>query len=118
MKKDIHPEYHKDAKVTCACGNNFSVGSTQKELHIEICSMCHPFYTGKQKMLDTSRRVEKFQARLAQKSKVSATRKGKKAKLAAKNKKKKNPARIIVKPAKKEAAKKKPALTQRGKEGK
>ena len=80
MKKEIHPNYYSDAKVTCACGNSFTVGSTQKELTVEICSMCHPFYTGKQKLLDTARRVEKFQERLAKKEKVSATRKGKKTK--------------------------------------
>ena len=82
MKKDIHPTYYPDAKVTCACGNVFTVGSTQKEIHVEICSMCHPFYTGKQKLLDTARRVEKFQERLAKKEKVAAGRKGKKTKRA------------------------------------
>lgn len=59
MKKEIHPEYH-IAKVTCACGNTFEVGSTAKELRIEICSSCHPFYTGKQKFVDTTGRVERF----------------------------------------------------------
>lgn len=80
MKKEIHPKYYSDAKVTCACGNTFTVGSTQKELSVEICSMCHPFYTGKQKLLDTARRVEKFQERLAKKDTVASTRKGKKTK--------------------------------------
>ena len=60
MKKDIHPEYYPEAKVTCACGNTFIVGSTQPELKVEICSACHPFYTGKQKLMDTARRVDKF----------------------------------------------------------
>ena len=82
MKNDIHPKYYPDAKVICACGNSFTVGSTQPEIHIEICSLCHPFYTGKQKLVDTARRVEKFQARLAQKEEVSASRKGKKVKKA------------------------------------
>jgi large subunit ribosomal protein L31 len=67
MKKDIHPEYHKNAKVVCACGSEFLAGSTQKELRIELCSACHPFYTGKQKLVDTARRVEKFQERVAKK---------------------------------------------------
>ncbi len=80
MKKDIHPKYYPDAKVTCACGNTFSVGSTLPEIHVEICSMCHPFYTGKQKLVDTARRVEKFQERLAKKAKTASSPKGKKAK--------------------------------------
>ncbi len=80
MKKDIHPQYHEKAKVTCACGNTFTVGSTLPEIHVEICSMCHPFYTGKQKMVDSARRVEKFKERVAKKEVVSAVRKGKKVK--------------------------------------
>ena len=59
MKQGIHPEYY-EAKVTCACGNTFTTGSTQKELKIDICSECHPFFTGKQKFVDTAGRVEKF----------------------------------------------------------
>lgn len=80
MKKDIHPEYHTNAKVICACGNEFIVGSTVKEIHIEICSSCHPFYTGKQKLVDSARRVEKFQERIEKKAKASSARKGKKVK--------------------------------------
>ena len=64
MKKDIHPEYQ-DAKVTCACGNTFTVGSTKKDINIEICSNCHPFYSGTEKSLDAAGRVEKFKARAA-----------------------------------------------------
>lgn len=60
MKKDIHPPYYNDATVTCACGNTFTTGSTVKELHVEICSNCHPFYTGKQKYVDTAGRVDRF----------------------------------------------------------
>ena len=60
MKAEIHPEYH-ELKVTCSCGNDFVTRSTLKdELHIEVCSSCHPFYTGKQKILDTAGRVDKF----------------------------------------------------------
>jgi large subunit ribosomal protein L31 len=59
MKKDIHPEYHR-ATVTCACGNTFETGSTRKEIRVEICSQCHPFFTGKQKLIDTAGRVERF----------------------------------------------------------
>lgn len=65
MKKEIHPEYIKDANVTCACGNSFTVGATMKEIKVEICSACHPFYTGAEKTLDTAGRVEKFKARRA-----------------------------------------------------
>ncbi len=80
MKKNTHPKYYPDAKVTCACGNSFSVGSTMPEIHIEICSMCHPFYTGKQKLVDSARRVEKFKERAAKQEKAASSRKGKKAK--------------------------------------
>jgi large subunit ribosomal protein L31 len=60
MKADIHPQYQ-DIKVTCSCGNEFSTRSTlNDELHIEVCSSCHPFYTGKQKIVDTAGRVDKF----------------------------------------------------------
>ena len=63
MKAGIHPEYVL-ATVRCACGNEFQTRSTKPELHVEICSNCHPFYTGKQKLLDTGGRVERFQRRL------------------------------------------------------
>ena len=85
MKKDIHPKYYKDAKAICACGNIFTVGSTLNELKIELCSACHPFYTGKQKLVDTARRVEKFQARMEAKAKIAPTKKGKKIKRAARS---------------------------------
>lgn len=63
MKKDIHPTYYPDAKVRCACGNEFVVGSTRKELVIDICAKCHPYYTGKQQLVDTAGRVERFRSR-------------------------------------------------------
>ena len=63
MKKDIHPQYYPQAKVHCACGAKFIVGSTKPEIHIEICSSCHPFYSGKDKLIDVAGRVEKFKAR-------------------------------------------------------
>ncbi len=59
MKKGIHPEY-KTAIVTCACGNTFTTRSTLESIHVEICSVCHPFFTGKQKLVDTAGRVERF----------------------------------------------------------
>jgi large subunit ribosomal protein L31 len=59
MKKDIHPKYGK-ATISCACGNSFETGSTKKNMKVEICSVCHPFFTGKQKIIDTAGRVERF----------------------------------------------------------
>jgi large subunit ribosomal protein L31 len=63
MKADIHPDYDL-AHVTCSCGNEFMTRSTKPELHVEVCSACHPFYTGKQKLMDSGGRVERFQRRL------------------------------------------------------
>lgn len=74
MKKETHPTYYPKAKVVCACGNTFSIGSTKPEIHIEICSNCHPFYTGKQKLVDTAGRVEKFRARIAGKKQTVSKR--------------------------------------------
>lgn len=85
MKKDIHPKYYPEAKVNCACGNKFTTGSTMEELKVEICSACHPFYTGKQKLLDSARRVEKFRAKVDAKAKVKVVHKGKRAKRVAKS---------------------------------
>jgi large subunit ribosomal protein L31 len=62
MKQAIHPKYHK-VTVTCACGNRFETGSTKQEIRLELCSACHPFYTGKQKLVDTAGRIERFQKR-------------------------------------------------------
>ena len=59
MKKDIHPKYD-EAKVTCACGNSFTTRSTAPKINVEICSACHPFYTGKQKFVDSEGRVDRF----------------------------------------------------------
>ena len=73
MKKDIHPEY-KEAIVTCACGNTFKVGSTLPKIEVEICSACHPFYTGEEKVLDTAGRVEKFKARAAKQDKTKKSK--------------------------------------------
>lgn len=81
MKQNIHPTYYKDAKVVCACGNTFTTGSTKQELRVEICSACHPFYTGKQKLVDTAGRVEKFQKRVATAKAKTAKHVSKKQKL-------------------------------------
>lgn len=80
MKPEIHPQYHKDCKVTCACGNAFTIGSTVDHISVEVCSSCHPFYTDKQKIVDTAGRVNRFKDYTAKQETVSATRKGKKAK--------------------------------------
>jgi len=63
MKKDIHPKWYPEAKVICSCGNTFTTGSTKEAIRVEVCSACHPFYTGTQKFVDTLGRVEKFQAK-------------------------------------------------------
>jgi large subunit ribosomal protein L31 len=63
MKKGIHPEYY-DCIVTCSCGNTFQTRSTKKEIKVDICSKCHPFYTGKQKLVDSGGRVERFKKRM------------------------------------------------------
>ena len=71
MKTDIHPKYG-DIQVTCSCGNTFSTRSTVvKPLHVEVCSACHPFYTGKQKVMDTAGRIDKFRQRYAAKPAVA-----------------------------------------------
>jgi len=67
MKKDSHPQYFKKAKVHCACGASFEIGSTKEFIETEICANCHPFYTGKEKIVDVAGRVEKFKKRLEQK---------------------------------------------------
>ena len=77
MKKDLHPTYHADAKVVCACGNKLIVGSTVKEVHVEICSNCHPFYTGKERLVDTAGRVDRFKKITDLQAKTAKTRKGK-----------------------------------------
>lgn len=65
MKKDIHPTYHGKVTVSCACGHTFTTGSTEPAMSVEVCSNCHPFYTGKQKLIDVAGRVDKFRHRVA-----------------------------------------------------
>lgn len=88
MKTNIHPTYHEEAVVACACGNTFTTGSTNAEIRVELCSQCHPFYTGKQKFVDTARRVEKFEALLEKSEKAAVGTQNKKAKNAARRAKK------------------------------
>jgi large subunit ribosomal protein L31 len=73
MKTGIHPEYV-ESHVRCTCGNEFTTRSTQPEIHVEICSNCHPFYTGRQKLVDTGGRVERFKRRAAKRQQRSAAR--------------------------------------------
>ena len=77
MKAEIHPEYNKDAVFTCACGAVYKIGSVKKSVNVEICSNCHPFYTGKQKMIDSAGRIERFTSRYT--TVVGGARKSRKA---------------------------------------
>lgn len=72
MKEGIHPEYYKKSHIKCACGKSYAVGSTREKINVEICSNCHPFYTGAEKLLDTAGRVEKFKTRATKKAEPKA----------------------------------------------
>ncbi len=76
MQKEIHPKYFPEAKVKCACGKTYTVGSTRETFEVEICSACHPFYSGSEKIMDTAGRVEKFKARKAKASETPKKEKG------------------------------------------
>ena len=71
MKEGIHPEYNREAVVKCACGNTFVTGSVKDELKVEICSQCHPFYTGKQKIVDVGGRVDRFKRKYEKQAKLN-----------------------------------------------
>lgn len=75
MREKIHPEYQ-DLKVVCSCGNVIDTASTVKQLHVEICSACHPFFTGKHKLMDTAGRVERFNKKYAKKEELLKKKKG------------------------------------------
>jgi len=75
MKTDLHPKFFAETNATCACGATFIVGSTKEKIEVEICSQCHPFYTGTDKVLDTAGRVERFKTRAAAASKVGKSAK-------------------------------------------
>jgi len=86
MKKEIHPKWYNDAKVSCTCGNTFTTGATVPEIRVEVCSNCHSFYTGNQKLIDTTGRVNRFESRVAKsqalkdaRSKKATTKKEKEA---------------------------------------
>ncbi len=74
MKADIHPQYFDDAKVTCVCGNTFTTGTTVGEIRVEVCSKCHPFFTGEMKYVDTLGRVDRFQKKQAVAKKLGETK--------------------------------------------
>ncbi len=80
MKKGIHPKYNRQAKVICSCGNTFLTGSTKDEIKVELCSKCHPFYTGTQRFVDSVGRIEKFQQKQKKASLAKSVLKEKKAK--------------------------------------
>ena len=78
MKNTIHPQYFAEATVICACGHTFTTGSTKQEIHVEICSSCHPFYTGKTKLIDTAGRLQKFTEKKERSAQVAAAKTTKK----------------------------------------
>lgn len=74
MQKEIHPTFYPAAAVVCSCGNKFAVGSTMDKLHVEICSACHPFFSGQEKIIDSAGRVEKFKQRQQRQAKVKKSK--------------------------------------------
>jgi len=80
MKKDIHPKWYPEAKVKCACGNSFTTGATVPEIEVEVCSNCHSFFTGNQKLVDTAGRVTRYKERLAKAKANKSTKDNKKIK--------------------------------------
>lgn len=89
MKQGIHPKYNTEAQVTCACGNKFTTGSTLDKIEVEVCSACHPFYTGQQKFVDTKGRIEKFLEKVEKGKTHTATKSAKATKVIADDKKEK-----------------------------
>ena len=77
MKANVHPKYFDEAQVICVCGNRFTTGSTQEIIHVELCSKCHPFYTGEQRFVDAGSRIQRFQAKQVKAADYSAKKKKK-----------------------------------------
>jgi large subunit ribosomal protein L31 len=75
MKKEIHPKYYPNAQVKCACGTTYTIGATKEYMEVEICSKCHPFYTGKSRVIDTMGRVDKFKKKLEKKEQLATKKK-------------------------------------------
>jgi large subunit ribosomal protein L31 len=76
MKKGIHPQFYSDAVAVCACGNTFTTGSTRKQIRTDVCSKCHPFFTGEQRIVDTAGQVERFMKRLERKQATPPAKQG------------------------------------------
>jgi large subunit ribosomal protein L31 len=76
MKEDIHPKYYPEATVMCACGNSWTTGATQEVIRTDVCSACHPFYTGEQRIVDTAGQVERFMRRLEKKVEITEQEEG------------------------------------------
>ncbi len=112
MKKDIHPKYYPEAKIICACGNIITTGSTRPEMKVEVCSACHPFYTGKKRLVDSAGRLDRFKKRFEKTSQIIAETAKKKSK---KIKKPKTKLVITKKVSKKKTAKKAAAKKITGK---
>jgi large subunit ribosomal protein L31 len=72
MKKGIHPEYYPEARIVCACGNTFTIGATKELIKTDVCSACHPFFTGEQRIVDTAGQVERFMKRLERREEFAA----------------------------------------------
>lgn len=90
MKQGIHPQYFDNCAVTCACGNKFTTGSTLEKIDVEVCSACHPFFTGQHKFVDIKGRIDKFNEKLAKGTTYAATKAAQTAKKAKARKEKKN----------------------------
>ena len=103
MKKDIHPKYYPEAKIICACGNIITTGSTRPEMKVEVCSACHPFYTGKKRLVDSAGRLDRFKKRFEKSTEMKA---GIAKKQALKGKRRKTKLVITKKVSKKKTAKK------------
>jgi large subunit ribosomal protein L31 len=106
MKKDAHPDYYPEAKIKCACGAVFSIGATKKEIEIEVCSHCHPFFTGKDKFIDVAGRVEKFKEKIQKTRAIKSVKKTTSKTQKRKAQKKKKQAKPLASPAKNKAVKK------------
>jgi large subunit ribosomal protein L31 len=78
--KNIHPKYYEEVKITCSCGNTFVAGSTKQQINVEVCHLCHPYYTGKQKFIDTKGKINAFQKKIQEAEKYQAMKKEKKEK--------------------------------------
>lgn len=115
MKKDIHPAYYPSTTITCACGAKYTTGSTVESMHVEICAHCHPFYTGKQKLVDTARRVEKFKDKATRSTALKSAAIERSVRKTAREKEKLNAAESAIKATKEAEAASKKHIRQPGK---